>query len=180
MTPTLVHTVKGDVLIRTATLADVDGYRALRLEALRKHPTSFGQSYETILAQPQSYWVERLEPNPNLCMYFAEHGETLVGMNGIVRSEAPKLRHSATIWGVYVKADWRGQHVAEAMIRACLDWAKANGVTIAKLAVVSDNQSAIRCYERCGFTTYGVEPQVIFYQGKYYDENLMSRPVDKT
>jgi RimJ/RimL family protein N-acetyltransferase len=180
MTPTLTHTTQGEVLIRTATLADVDGYRTLRLEALQKHPTSFGQSYETILAQPQSYWVERLEPDPYLSLYFAEHGEQLIGMAGIIRPSGFKVKHNATIWGVYVKEAWRGQHIAEAMIRACLDWAKSNGVIIAKLAVVSDNQSAIHCYERCGFTTYGVEPQVIFYDGSYYDEYLMARPVDKT
>lgn len=178
MTSTLVHTVKGDVLIRTATLADVDGYRTLRLTALRNHPTAFGQSYETVMALPHSYWIERLEPNPNLCLYFAEHGETLIGMTGILRSDAPKFRHSATIWGVYVDAEWRGQHIAEAMIRACLDWARMNGVVIAKLAVVTDNQPAIRCYERLGFQTYGVEPQVIFYEGKYYDEYFMSRAVE--
>lgn len=177
--PDLLHTTTlGDVLIRTATLADAEGYRALRLEALLKHPTSFGQSYETILAQPQRYWLERLEPNPNQRLYFAEHGETLVGMTGIVRSDAPKFQHSATIWGVYVKEAWRGQHIAEALIRACLEWAKTGGVVVVKLAVVAGNQPAIRCYERLGFQTYGIEPQVIFYAGKYYDEYLMSRPVE--
>ncbi len=174
----LLHTAKGDVLIRTATLADADGYRTLRLEALQNHPTAFGQSYETVLAQPQSYWVERLQPDPNLCLYFAEHEETLIGMTGIVRSNAPKARHNATIWGVYVNAAWRGQHIAEALIDSCLDWACANEVVIVKLAVVVDNPSAIRCYERCGFTIYGTEPQVLFYDGKYYDEYLMSRPVN--
>ncbi|MBI5296312.1 MAG: GNAT family N-acetyltransferase [Chloroflexi bacterium] len=180
MTPTLIHTIKGDVLIRTATLADVDNYRALRLEALQNHPTVFGQSYEVIAAQPYSYWVERLQPDPSLSLFFAEYEGSVIGMTGIVRSAAPKIKHSATIWGVYVNATWRGQRIAEAMIRACLDWARANGVTIAKLAVVSANQPAIRCYERCGFTTYGVEPQVIFYDGSYYDEYLMACPVDKT
>ncbi len=178
--PRLIHTAEGDVLIRTATLADVDGYRALRLEALQKHPTAFGQSYEDIVARPISYWVERLQPDPNLCVFFAEHEGTLVGMTGIVRPGAPKVKHSTTIWGVYVNAAWRGQRIAEALIESCLDWARANKVVIVKLAVVSDNQSAIRCYERCGFQTYGTEPQAIFHDGKYHDEYLMVRSVDRT
>jgi RimJ/RimL family protein N-acetyltransferase len=178
--PKLLHTSKGDVLIRTATLADVDSYRALRLEALQNHPTAFGQSYETVLAQPQSYWVERLQPDPDLCIYFAEHEETLIGMTGIIRPVGTKMRHSATIVGVYVNAAWRGQHIAESLIASCIDWARANEVVIVKLAVVVDNPSAIRCYERCGFTTYGTEPQVLFHGGKYYDEYLMSRPVDRS
>lgn len=175
----LIRTSAGDVLIRTATLADVDGYRALRLEALQNHPTAFGQSYEDIVARPSSYWVERLQPDPNLRVFFAEHEGTLIGMTGIVRPGAPKVKHSATVWGVYVNAAWRGQHIAEALIESCLDWAHANEVVIVKLAVVSDNQPAIRCYERCGFKTYGTEPQAIFHDGKYYDEYLMVRSVDR-
>ena len=175
----LLRTSAGDVLIRTATLADVDGYRALRLEALQNHPTAFGQSYEDIVARPSGYWVERLQPDPNLCLFFAEYEGTLIGMTGIVRPGAPKVKHSATVWGVYVNAAWRGQHIAEALIESCLDWAHANEVVIVKLAVVSDNQPAIRCYERCGFKTYGTEPQAIFHDGKYYDEYLMARSVDR-
>lgn len=177
--PRLLRTSAGDVLIRPAALADVDGYRALRLEALQNHPTAFGQSYEDIVTRPQSYWVERLQPDPNLCMFFAEHEETLIGMTGIIRPGALKVRHSATIWGVYVNAAWRGQRVAESLIESCLDWARANGVVLVKLAVVTNNLPALRCYERCGFKTYGAEPQAIFYDGKYYDEYLMSRLVDQ-
>jgi RimJ/RimL family protein N-acetyltransferase len=48
---------------------------------------------------------------------------------------------------------------------------------LVKLAVVTTNASAIRCYIQCGFRVYGVEPQVIYYDGVYYDELLMSREV---
>lgn len=175
----IVSTVKGDVLIRAATLADVDSYRALRLEALKNHPTAFGQNYEESLARPREYWVERLaQKRDEVALRFAEYENQLIGMTGIFRPAGVKARHSATIWGVYVIPAWRGLHIAEAMIHACLDWAKVQKITIVKLAVITANQSAKRCYERIGFTTYGVEPQAIFYNGKYYDEYLMSRPVD--
>jgi RimJ/RimL family protein N-acetyltransferase len=35
--------------------------------------------------------------------------------------------------------------------------------------------AAIRCYNRCGFTVYGVEPQAIRHDGVMYDELLMAR-----
>jgi RimJ/RimL family protein N-acetyltransferase len=41
--------------------------------------------------------------------------------------------------------------------------------------VVTTNAPAIRCYARHGFTVYGVEPEVIFANGVYYDELLMLR-----
>jgi hypothetical protein len=46
-------------------------------------------------------------------------------------------------------------------------------LTLAKLGVAAINLSAIRCYERCGFITYGTEPRAVYYDGKYYDEYLM-------
>jgi RimJ/RimL family protein N-acetyltransferase len=175
----ILSTAKGEVLIRTATLADADGYRALRLEALKNHPTAFGQTYEDIVARPSEYWVERLAQNQDevgLC--FAEYKDQLIGMTGIFRHASQKVSHSATIWGVYVDPTWRGFHIATAMIQVCFEWAKTQKIVIIKLAVATTNQPALHCYERIGFTTYGIEPQAIFYDGKYYDEYLMSRPVD--
>jgi len=95
-------------------------------------------------------------------------------MTGIRRRESPKTKHSAGISGVYIRAEWRGLHIAEALIDSCVKWAKERRVNTIKLAVVTINTSAIHCYERCGFTTYGTEPRAIFHEGKYYDEYLMS------
>jgi len=47
------------------------------------------------------------------------------------------------------------------------------------LGVAAVNRPAIKCYERCGFRTYGTEPRAVFYQGKYYDEYLMFIDLDQ-
>jgi len=175
----IISTTQGEVLIRAAALADADAYRELRLAALKNHPTAFGQNYEDILSRPQEYWVERLSQNQDeVALYFSEHEDQLIGMTGIFRPASQKVKHSASIWGVYVVPAWRGLHIAEAMIHACLEWAKVQKIAIVKLAVVTTNQSARQCYERIGFTTYGIEPQAIFYDDKYYDEYLMTLSMD--
>ena len=69
-------------------------------------------------------------------------------------------------------------HLAEALIEACLDWARGKGIIIARLGVSIDNPSAIRCYERCGFTIDGTIPKAILHEGHYVDEYLMSRPLE--
>jgi ribosomal protein S18 acetylase RimI-like enzyme len=96
-------------------------------------------------------------------------------MAGLVRGHWPKTRHSGTLWGVYVQPEWRGHHVAEALLDTCLAWAQAHEVMIVKLAVVTTNTPAIRCYVRCGFAVYGIEPKAIYYDGVYYDELLMAK-----
>ena len=76
-------------------------------------------------------------------------------------------------WGVFVSPDWRGLRIADYIIKKCLDWGQAHGVVVAKLGVNTSNMPAIRCYNRCGFSVYGLEPKAIYYDGVFYDELLM-------
>ena len=170
-----------ETIIRHATSSDVDSFRELRLEALKNHPTAFGADYEESAARPNEHWQERLKIDKDQeALFFAEHDGQLAGMTGIFRGASRKSRHDSTIWGVYVRPQWHGRHISEALIRSCLGWAKEQGLVIVKLAVVTTNQPAIRCYERCGFTTYGTEPKAINYDCLYYDEYLMAIEVDST
>ena len=165
----------GDVTLRAAAPQDAMLYRKLRLEALRNHPTAFGADYEENLSRPESYWQERLRINDEEeALFFAAHGRRLIGMTGIYRSLSKRHKHQATVRGVYVKEDWRGLHIAEALIGNCLEWARTKGVVIVRLGVAADNQPAIRCYERCGFVTYGLEAKALLHEGKYIDEYLMA------
>jgi len=171
---------RGTVIIRQSTLTDAAQFRELRLEALQNNPTAFSADYQINASQPMTYWEGRLEKDENGIILFAEYANQIIGMTGIRRGESPKTKHSAGIWGVYVCPEWRGLHVAEALIASCIHWAKALQVDIVKLGVATNNTSAVRCYERCGFTTYGTEPRGILYEGKYYDEYLMSRDLNST
>jgi len=166
------------VTIRTAREEDAPAYRDLRLEALRNHPEAFSADYTANLAQPMTFWADRLRlnsPDSAVMIYFAVHDPQLVGMCGITRTNSPKLQHSATIVGMYVRPDWRGLRIAEGLVTACVEWARTQEVKIIKLAVVTTNTRAIRCYARCGFQVYGIEPQALYYDGVFYDELLMAR-----
>lgn len=170
-----VETAKGTIVIREASLADVDQFRELRLFALKDSPTSFSADYNLVFNLPTSYWEDRLRPNIYGTMFFAENNSKLVGLMGIRRGESPKTEHGAGIWGVFIRPEWRGLRIAEEMINLSCEWAKLHEIQIVRLAVVSTNESAIRLYERSGFTVYGTEPQSLFYNGQHYDEYLMSK-----
>ena len=117
-----------EITIRHATPADIDSFRELRLEALKNHPTAFGADYEESAVRPNEYWQERLEFDKNQeALFFAEHESQLAGMTGIFRSSSKKRQHKSTIWGVYVKPEWRGHHISETLVRSCLGWAKEQG-----------------------------------------------------
>lgn len=176
----VINTPKGDVHIRAATLADTTAYRELRLTALRDSPIAFSADYQKNLNEPLKSWEERLAMHPDeATIFFAEHNKTLIGMTGIFRGGSPKTRHAATVWGVYVQPEWRGLHIAEELIKACLAWARATQIVIARLGVAAANTSAVRCYERSGFQIYATESRALYHDGKYYDFYSMSCSLDE-
>ena len=175
-----ITTPRGPIVIRDATPADAMLFRELRLEALQDSPIAFSADYQQNLNHSAKYWEDRLTlEKDEATILLAEHEGKLIGMTGIARGGSPKTRHGAWIWGVYVTPEWRGLRVAEELINSCFTWARARNIVLVKLGVAATNISAIRCYERCGFVTYGTEPRAIFYQGKYYDEFLMSCALDE-
>ena len=174
-----IATARSTIVIRQSNPADAANFRELRLGALLDSPTSFSMDYERASQQSIKYWEDTLAMNDHeSAIFFAEHESHLIGMTGIARGRSPKTRHGADIWGVYVMPQWRGLRVADEMIGSCKDWAQAHGIVILRLAVIATKTSAIRCYERCGFVKYGTEPRSLCFEGKYYDEYLMSLSLD--
>jgi len=176
----LVATSKGPVTIRPAAPHDAALLRDLRLEALAGHPEAFASDPASAATEGIDVWAERIARYASraegvICV--ATTQDRFIGMMGLICGNRPKTRHGGTIYGAYVTADWRGVHVAEGLVNACMAWAQMHGVAIVKLAVVTSNAPAIRCYSRCGFTVYGVDPKVICYNGAFHDELLMVRVV---
>jgi ribosomal protein S18 acetylase RimI-like enzyme len=174
-----LQTSRGEIRIREAIPKDAMGFRELRLYALQDSPTAFSADYQGNLSHPTQYWEDLLTMDPDeSTMFVASHESPLIGMTGIARGRSPKTRHSAMIWGVYVRPEWRGLHIAEELINACFRWARARKIVAARLGVTATNTSAIRCYERCGFRITGTEPRAVYYEGQYHDFHMMYCPLD--
>lgn len=175
---TQLNTLHGLVTIRQTEVADAARLRTLRLEALADAPIAFSADYDRSEAEPVERWERRInEANQSQqsVIYVAEADGELIGMTGLGRGHWQKTEHGGVIWGVYVQPAWRGLHIAEALIEACIAWGRGLGMTVVKLGVTANNAPALRCYLRCGFTVYGVDPQAICYNGVMYDELLMAK-----
>ena len=160
------------ITIRPVLISDAQSLLHLRLEALRDSPEAFGEDYAYIAAQPYAAWEDQVAHSlgdGERVIFVAEAQGDLTGMAGVNRSTMRNSRHSAAVWGVFVQPAWRGQGVATALVRACVDWGLAKGLVTMRLAVITANPAAIHCYENCGFHSCGVDPKAFFVNGQYYD-----------
>lgn len=176
---TPMSTSRGIITIRKADPKDAAHFRELRLGALLDSPIAFSMDYQRASVQSVKYWEEMLTmDDAESAIFLAEHEHHLIAMTGVARGRSPKTRHTADVWGVYVQPEWRGLHIAETLIRSCIEWATVRGVIVAKLGVAAVNKSAIRCYERCGFRKYATEARALLHESNYYDFHLMSMDLD--
>ena len=166
--------------LRAIQAEDIENYKDLRLEALKLYPKAFSSDYADQATRPMDFWTQRVSSacnNPDQIIYLAETPEGLVGTAGLVRGESPKERHNALLVGIYVKAAYQGQGLAEKLITACLDWGKVHGIQSVKLGVGAYNTAAIRLYQRLGFVQYGNEPKALWVDGEYLDEWQMAKEI---
>lgn len=162
--------------IRPIRPEDADALRELRLEALRTCPVALTADPAEAEARPPAWWREMAERNggEGAGVIMLAETEGVAGMAGVWAPTNPKLAHAGTLWGVYVRPAFRGTGIGARLVRACIDWARAKPLAVVRLGVAVGNDAAIRCYERCGFVPYGVEPLTVRWEGKYYDEVMMA------
>ena len=166
------------MIIRELGEGDAFQYRTLRLRALKEHPTAFVSSYEQQKDWPLETFAQRLlrtfdsADSFNLGC-FAE--ENLVGTVGFFRHDGPKRMHIGAIVGMHVAAEQQGNGYGRALLAAALDRTRQmHGLAVIHLGVESTNKRAKSLYASFGFETYGIEKQAIFFNGEYFDEDLMA------
>src|SRR5689334_2437393 len=81
------------ITIRALTSADVEAYRAIRLEALRLEPEAYASSYQEESSRPEIF-RERLEGKLGGTTFGAFAAEEIVGTAGGVREDRLKTRHN--------------------------------------------------------------------------------------
>jgi GNAT superfamily N-acetyltransferase len=165
--------------IRPLTPEDVEGYRALRLEALENHPTAYVSDLTEEAALDIEALRQRLTASEAGITFGAWDAERLVGIGTLVRPERLRLRFRAMVVGMYVVPDRRGQGIARKLLAACVDRVRGlSGVEEVCLCITVGNDSARRVYEAFGFESDYIEPRYFKYEGRYYDLEWMRLPLD--
>jgi ribosomal protein S18 acetylase RimI-like enzyme len=152
-------------------------YRTLRLNALADTPGAFGASYAASVANPDDYWLGRLQDalDGRSLLLFAESGGQLVGMLGAFWGNASQAEGVANVIAVFVEPAWRGQGIAGQLLDALLERLRATpGLHTAELDVAVEQSAAVALYQRAGFEISATHPGVMG-DGIERDEYLMRR-----
>lgn len=168
--------------IRPLNESDAKMYHALRLRALKEHPTAFAQPYESQASTPIGDVARRLSEaseSPHDFILGIFTNDMLIGMVGFRRERGDRLRHKGSIWGMYIASEVQGQGLGRALIQEAIRRASnLDGLEQISLGVISGNAYARSLYISLGFESYGLEKRAIIINGECHDDELMQLFLD--
>ncbi len=127
-------------------------------------------------------WRKRLaEPADGYFQLVACVANELVGELGLVTfPHGPRRRHAARL-GMSVRDDWQGKGIGGALMQAAVDLAdKWLNIMRLELEVYTDNEPAVRLYQRFGFVTEGTLKCFAYRDGQFVDVYTMARIRDRS
>ncbi|MGE4620058.1 MAG: GNAT family N-acetyltransferase [Planctomycetota bacterium] len=144
---------------------------ALRREALSEHPLAFSSSPEDDRMNPEFY--RKLMSSEDDVLFGTFDGVELVGMAGLKRNSSLKVRHSAYVWGTYLRSGCRGQGAGRQMMQDLIERAGSWGCESVDLGVSSAAPEARQLYLSLGFVPFGLRERAMVWQGTVVDEEYM-------
>lgn len=149
--------------------------KAVRLRALQDAPHAFSSTYAEESQLSDSDWIKRVERwnGESRAGFLAMDEGTACGMAGSFLDQYDPTR--AQLISMWTAPTHRQRGVGRLLVNEVLHWAQGGHARILQLMVTSNNEPAIRFYQRLGFTRtgrtepYPNDPAVIEYE--------MSRPI---
>jgi RimJ/RimL family protein N-acetyltransferase len=162
--------------IRRLGAEDAAAYRAIRAESLVNHPEAFLSSAEAFARKTEAEIRQTLEV---LTVFAAVLPDgSIGGINAFLRNEGLKEQHRGWMIQVYVRPEHRGTGMSRALVEHLIEHARQHVLQV-HLGVWSENEPAFRLYKKLGFEIYGTEPRYLYVNGRYIDEHMMVRFLDR-
>lgn len=170
--------------LRVLTPDDWPLWRELRLAALAEAPYAFGSRLEDWQGDGdrEERWRARLELSGSHNLIALLDGRPAGMASGVPgepgASEAsgePNEPAAAELISMWIAPEARGHGLADLLIRAVEDWARASGAAELRLAVAEGNEHALALYRRHGFADTG-EPGELMADGVRH-ELVLAKPL---
>ena len=167
-----------ELTIRPMEIDDFPRFLEIQREALLQSPEVFGSDYEwfeslSILSKEQRYEKYMNFPYQFILGAVAEDG-IIAGMIGYSSEDSSKTKHKGTLWGLFVRPDFRGKGLATILVQSVLETAQdLLDVEQVQLAVSTQNEASYGLYLRLGFNVFGTELHAMKIGDSYVDEYHM-------
>lgn len=167
-----------ELIIRPLEIDDFAPFLEIQREALLQSPELFGSDYEwfeslSILSKEQRYEKYMNFPYQYILGAVDEEGN-IAGMIGYSSEDSSKTRHKGTVWGLFVRPEFRGKGIATIMVMSVLETAQDMlDVEQVQLAVSTHNEASYGLYLRLGFKVFGTELHAMKIGDSYVDEYHM-------
>lgn len=132
--------------IRQLSPADLELYRAIRLEALRLEPGVFGSNYAREAAFTKGVWQQRLS-HPDAASFGLFYDGGLVGITGIIIQRPGE----GTLVASYIRKEYRNRGLSALLYGARLAWARDKGLKTVVVSHRKSNQASKTANQHFGF-----------------------------
>lgn len=150
--------------------------RQVRLAALADAPYAFGSTLARELGFDEQRWRDRIESAATL---LAWQDDQPVGSATGLADDASQVHSVAGAWqlaGMWVSPQARGSGVADKLVSAVMECARAQGATAVVLWVTDVNVRARAFYQRLGFSSTGARQLIRPGEPDHWEEQLI-RPL---
>ena len=146
-----------EIRIRKASIVDLGQLLAFEQDLIKtERPFD-----PTVKPDPVNYYdLKAMLTDPQIEMVVGELNNKIIA-SGYARIDKakPYLKHShhAYLGFMYVLPEYRGQGINKKIMEVLKDWAASQNIREFRLEVYCDNASAIKAYEKFGFSKYFLE-----------------------
>jgi RimJ/RimL family protein N-acetyltransferase len=165
----------GTLQIRQAVAGDAEGLidHVIRITNEPHNNVTRDPGQWTMTVEEEREFIAKAAGNPDAFFVVATLDGQIVGSARIDRAARLTARHVASL-GISVDAAYRRRGVGMALMRAMIDWARAQGLRRVELKVFTRNAAAIGLYVKLGFIMEGLHRKAFLKQGVWVDEYTMA------
>lgn len=133
---------------------------------------TFGPEGLPLTVEQEQAFLQSMLEAPDSAQYVVKHGDAIVA-NASIQRFRRRMSHRAEVAASVAKDYW-GRGIGTALMETLISFARERGVRQLNLEVRSDNERAIRLYEKFGFQKLVTFPAYFRINGEDVDVDLMN------
>lgn len=162
-----------DIIIRQAEASDVKAILGLAKHIGRETDyLTYGSEGLPYTRDEELSIILKYQQSDKDILLLIESDDQLIGMGNVTTIDPHRQNHVAEI-GISIIEEYWGYGIGSMLLDALIEFAKQVGLRVLTLEVVTENQRAVRLYEKFGFKTVGKLTGRLKSNFTYYDTAIM-------